>query len=35
MALESIKGYGLSDKYIQRETFGLMVRHLYKLRQFS
>lgn len=35
MALESIKGYGLSEKYIQRETFACMVRNLYKLRIFA
>lgn len=35
MALESIKGYGLSEKYIQRETFAFMVRNLYKLKIFK
>ena len=35
MALESVKGYGLSAQHVQRETFALMVRHLYKLKQFK
>ncbi|CAM6005150.1 unnamed protein product [Sphagnum balticum] len=35
MALESIKGYGLSEKHIQRETFARMLRNLYRLPTFQ
>lgn len=34
MALESLKGYALSEKCIQRETFAFMIRNLYKIRDF-
>lgn len=35
MALESVKGYGLSEKYIQRQTFTRMVRNLYRIANFE
>lgn len=30
-----MKGYALSEKYIQRETFAFMVRNLYRLKHFQ
>lgn len=35
MALESIKGFGVSEKYIQRQTFARMLRNLYKIDKFK
>ena len=35
MALESLKGYALSEKCIQRETFAYMIRNLFKVKEFA
>ena len=35
MAIESIKGFGLSEKYIQRQTFSKMIENLNKLDNFE
>lgn len=34
MAIESIKGFGLSEKFVQRQTFAAMVENLYKIENF-
>ncbi len=35
MAIESVKGYGFSEKYIQRQTFVKMLHNLHQLPSFS
>lgn len=35
MAIESLKGYALSEKYVQRETFAWMIPNLYQLKLFE
>lgn len=31
MAIQSIKGFGLSEKFVQRQTFAAMVENLYRI----
>lgn len=35
MAIESIKGFGVSEKFVQRQTFATMVENLYRLQGFE
>ena len=32
MSIESIKGFGLSERYIQRQTFAKMIGSMYDFR---
>jgi len=35
MAIESLKGYAFSEKYVQRETFAWMIKNTYRLKFFK
>ncbi len=35
MAIESVKGFGVSEKFVQRQTFAGMTENLCKLEKFE
>ncbi len=35
MAIESVKGFGVSEKFVQRQTFATMTENLSKLEKFE
>lgn len=35
MAIESVKGFGVSEKFVQRQTFAAMTENLCKLEKFE